>query len=157
MSEDAKTPRRRGTHRVWSFLIFMATLAAVWFAFIDWPVVQMYACAAVAMLFMMFTAWRSIRALPLGQKGPWYQFGLGTVLVWVVPYTAAFAWIISWKGPYEVDFLNANVKSLMLVILTQAWVSGFTVVRSTVAVSRSIRLDREAQARRDTSTTAPFD
>ena len=52
-----------------------------------------------------------------------------TILWWIIPYVAVVAAIVSWKGPYEKDFLNANAKSMCLLVLTGAWTNFYMVSR----------------------------
>ncbi|MGD9723932.1 MAG: hypothetical protein AB7O59_20510 [Pirellulales bacterium] len=135
MDECAKPlpPRRVGYG--WLVLIWLAAMIGVWFALRSSPVAQMYGIAAVACSFMILVLWRMTSTLSTAGPSGHFQFRLKTVLMWVVPYVALAAWIVAWTGPYEQDFLNANVKCGALVILTQIWVSAF-MIRQTLNAAR---------------------
>lgn len=103
-------------------VLFALALAGALFLFASWPIGQFYAITAVAVVAMWIGVWWVDRASrPPGVAR--IQFGLRGLLFWTVPYVALAALIVSWKGPYDKDFLNANAKSGALMVLTQVWVS----------------------------------
>jgi hypothetical protein len=109
--------------KVLLFVALLVVIAVILFAFPGKPRVQMYGIAAAAIAFMLWTTWSATaHSKPKGQR---WRFSLQTLLVWIVPYAAAVAWIVSWHGPHEQDFLNANAKSGYLLILTQFWSGAF--------------------------------
>jgi hypothetical protein len=123
------------------FFALLGAFAVILFAFPGKPRVQMYGIAAAAIAFMLWTTWSATaRHKPKGQR---LRFSLRTLLLWIVPYAAAVAWIVSWRGPHEQDFLNVNSKSGYLLILTQLW-SGAFVVAHFVRRSRELRPARGA-------------
>lgn len=115
-----------------SSLLFVGLVMAIVVLFVTlspWPVARSYGISAVSIVFMWLVAWKAIHALPRSAGRAAFQFSLGTLLVWVVPYAAVVAWILGRPGPHDQDFLNASSKAGMLVILTQAWVCAYVIAR----------------------------
>src|SRR5262249_6505174 len=96
---------------LWISLGMVTALFAVMVGLLRWPVAQMYAIAAVGATSTLLIAWVTIRAIRSDAKRPGFQFALKTLMCWALPYFAVIAWIVTWKGPYDQDFLNANVKA----------------------------------------------
>ena len=55
--------------------------------------------------------------LPPVQSPRRFQFSLGSLMIYGVPFVAAAVWIVIWKGPYEQEFLNTNAKANMFIVL----------------------------------------
>ncbi len=56
-------------------------------------------------------------AAPPAGKPRRFQFSLGSLMIYGVPFVAAAVWIVIWKGPYEQEFLNTNAKANMFIVL----------------------------------------
>lgn len=112
----------------------VALYVAVWFFLAKWPVAQMYAISLIGIAALGMVAWRANNsASTIGRHQ--FQFSLGTLMLWVVPYASIAALILSYKGPYEKEFLNANAKSLALLVLTQIF-SSIMIVKAAKQQSR---------------------
>ena len=63
----------------------------------------------------------------------WLQFGLGTILLWIVPYTAAVAWTLSWPLPDDPTpsdpLIMPLVKGIVILVGTFFWTWVWLIVR----------------------------
>jgi hypothetical protein len=129
---------------MWALL---ATLVAILLALGKWPVAQMYAIAAFGVAFMAFTAWGFLEPKsPRGQRRR-VHFSLRTLTLWIVPYVAAVACVLRWDGPWNKEFLNANARSAVIIVMSQAWVYAFIAVRMRSLRSQAAAAARQADAR----------
>lgn len=111
-------------------LVVGATLIGACFALSRWPVAQLYAITAVGVISMATIARNAVRDFPSADERRGLNFSVRTLLVWVVPIVAAVSWIAGWQGPFDDAFLNANAKVGMLLVLTQAWVCAYIIIRA---------------------------
>lgn len=123
------TPAAPGLRWFGELLLMLGAMAVASYVTIKWRIGGFYSIAAIGMLFLFYTMWRAVRGLPHDGPHARNQISLRTILCWVVPYVAVVAAIISWKGPYETDFLNDNAKTGCLIVLTGAWTNFYMVSR----------------------------
>ena len=109
----------------WQMLGLVTVLVGTLYYLSPWPIAQMYAICAAGTTFTMLITWRSANQIANTDNRRSAQFSLRTLLVWIMPYAAVVAWIASWDGHFKEDYLNANVKGVSLMILTQTWFSFF--------------------------------
>ena len=125
------------SHFPWTMLGFVTVLIGILYYLSPWPIAQMYSICAAGTAFAMLTTWRVAEQVPSTDKLRSSQFSLRTLFVWFMPFAALVAWIVSWDGQFKDDHLNATVKAVSLMILTQLWFSVFLWRRR---FDRSIKL-----------------
>ena len=118
-------PRRHVPRFSLENLGFVAVLIGILYYLSPWPIAQMYSICAAGTAFTVLTTWRAAKQVPRTDKLRSSQFSLRTLLVWFMPFAALVACIVSWGGHFQEDYLNANVKGVSLMILTQLWFTAF--------------------------------
>jgi hypothetical protein len=104
---------------------FVTVLIGILYYLSPWPIAQMYSICAAGTAFTVLTTWRAAKQVPRTDKLRSSQFSLQTLLVWILPLAALVAWIVSWGGYFQEDYLNAIVKGVSLMILTPLWFTVF--------------------------------
>ena len=112
-------------HFRWTMLGFVTVLIGILYYLSPWPIARMYSICATGTAFLVLTTWSVAKQVPSTEKLRLSQFSLRTLFVWFMTFAALVDWIVSWGGQFKDDHLNATVRSVSLMILTQLWFSVF--------------------------------